>query len=143
MIVVDTNVVSELSRPSPNPRVLSWVESQDSAELYVTVMTVAELCYGVARIPDQQTRERVSRDNESLLSMYFAGRILNLDEAAARDYAGILARFRRGQAPFDAHDCMIAAIARVNRAPVATRNVRDFRSFGVQIINPWETAATP
>ena len=143
MIVLDTNVVSELARPRPNPRVLSWVESQGREELSVTVMTVTELCYGVALIPDQPTRQRVSRDNESLLSFYFAGRILNLDEASAREYARILAQFRRGPVPVDAHDCIIAAIASVNGAPVATRNVRDFRRCGVSVINPWEAAATP
>ena len=142
MIVLDTNVVSELARPRPNPSVLSWVESQDREDLYVTVITVAEQCYGEALIPDQPTRQRVSWDNESLLSLYFTGRILNLDEAAARDYAGILARLRGSPVPVDAHDCMIAAIARVNGAPVATRNVRDFRRCGVSVINPWETAVT-
>lgn len=142
MIVLDTNVVSELARPRPNPRALFWVESQDREELYVTVMTVTELCYGAALIPDQPTRQRVSQDNEALLNVCFAGRILNLDEAAARDYAEILAQFRRRPAPVDAHDCMIAAIARVNGAPVATRNVRDFRRCGVSVINPWETEPT-
>ena len=141
MIVLDTNVVSELARLRPDPRALSWVESQDREDIYVTVITVAELCHGVALIPDQTTRQRVSRDNEPLLSLYFTGRILNLDEAAAREYADILAQIRTGPMPVDAHDCMIAAIALVNGAPVATRNVRDFRRCGVSVINPWEAAA--
>jgi predicted nucleic acid-binding protein len=142
MIVLDTNVVSELTRMSPSPAVLSWFNSQNQTDLYITVITVTELCFGVALLPDQPTRDRVSRQNETILTSDFAGQILNLDEAAARVYAEMLAYQRINRVTVEVHDNLIAAIARSNGASVATRNLRDFRRCGIPIINPWETGGT-
>ena len=136
MIVLDTNVVSELTRMSPSPAVLSWFNSQNQTDLYITVITVTELCFGVSLLPDQPTRDRVSRQNETILTSDFAGQILNLDEAAARVYAEMLAYQRINRVTVEVHDNLIAAIARSNGASVATRNLRDFRRCGIPIINP-------
>ena len=142
MIILDTNVVSELTRPRPNPEVVRWFNSQVTHDLYTTVITVSELCYGACLVQAAEVRDRISRDNDSVLERLVPGRILNLDEPAARQYAEILAHNEVQGVSVHRHDCMIAAIARVNRAPVATRNVRDFRRCGVSVINPWETAVT-
>ena len=142
MVVLDTNVVSELTRLRPRPELIAWFNSRNREDLFVTVITITELCYGVGIMPAGETRERVSLANETMLNEKFAGRILNLDESAAREYADILAYHRVNELPADRHDCMIAAIARSNGASVATRNLRDFRRCGIQVINPWETGGT-
>ena len=143
MIVLDTNIVSELTRPHPNPEVVHWFDSQVRGDLYTTVITVSELFYGAGLVQATEVRDRISRDNNSVLEQFFPGRILNLDESAAREYAEILAHNQLVGVSVHRHDCMIAGIARVNSAPVATRNVRDFRRCGVSVINPWGTTANP
>ena len=143
MIILDTNVVSELTRPRPNPEVVRWVDSQVPGDLYTTVITVSELCYGAGLVQAAEVRDRISRDNDSVLEQFFPGRILNLDESAAREYAEILVYNQAAGVSVHRHDCMIAAIARVSSAPVATRNVRDFRRCGVTVIKPWGTTGTP
>ena len=142
MIILDTNVVSELTRLRPNPEVVRWFDSQVRDDLFTTVVTVSELCHGTGLVQAPEVRDRISRDNDSVLERFFPGRILNLDESAAREYAEILVHNQVVGVSVYRHDCMIAAIARVNGAPVATRNVRDFRRCGVPVINPWEAAAT-
>ncbi len=142
MIVLDTNVLSELTKARPNPEVIAWWDSQNPGDLFVTAITLAELCYGVAIMSDGQRRDQVSQGNETLLNTYFAGRILPFDGAAAREYAAILAERRANALPVDRHDCMIAAIARQHRAAVATRNTRDFADCGIPLINPWQTGGT-
>ena len=138
IIILDTNVVSELTKARPNPEVVAWWDNQNRDDLFVTAIVLAELCYGVAIMSDEQRRDQVSQSNESMLEAYFADRILPFDGAAAREYADILAHHRANKLPVDRHDCMIAAIARSYGAAVATRNVRDFADCGVPLINPWE-----
>ena len=137
MIVLDTNVVSELMRDRPQPEVLAWLDRQPVSTLFVTAITEAELRYGVAILPAGHRRERLAAEIESTLREDFAGRILPFDSAAARAYATIMADRRATGRPIGQSDCQIAAIARSRGVPVATRDVADFAGCGITVVNPW------
>ena len=137
MIVLDTNVVSELIRPRPNPSVVNWVARQPGTSLFISAVTEAELRYGVAILPAGHRRERLAAEIASTLREDFAGRILSFDSAAARAYAMIMADRRATGRPIGQFDCQIAAIARARGAPVATRDVADFAGCGIKVVNPW------
>ena len=138
MIVIDTNVVSELMRLTPEPAVMAWFSRQNSAELYLTAVNEAELRAGAAILPAGRRRDRLSAEIDATVREDFAGRVLPFDSAAARAYAAIAAsRGSRGRPILDA-DCQIAAIARSRNMAVATRNVRDFADTGIEVVNPWE-----
>ena len=144
MIILDTNVVSELMRESPSLPVLTWWNSQTVTDMYIAAVVEAELRHGTAILPAGRRRDRLFVSIDLMLSDHFPDRILAFDRAAAREYAEIMANRRAIGRSMDRHelDCMIAATARVNAAAVATRNVRDFTGCGVQVINPWETGGT-
>ena len=113
MIVLDTNVVSELMRGSPQPQVLSWLDDQLASILLVTAITEAELRYGVEILPAGQRCDRLFAEVEGTLREDFAGRILPFDSAAARAYAVIAADRRAAGRPINQADCQIASNARV------------------------------
>ena len=138
MFILDTNVVSELMRPAPDPAIASWVAERATSSLFLTAVTEAELRFGLAVMPPGKRRDGLAAGLERMLETGFANRILPFDSAAARAYAGIVAaRRRRGQPPAQA-DCQIAAIARSRGMAVATRNVRDFEEMGIDVFNPWD-----
>ena len=138
MIVVDTNVVSELMLPSPADAVIEWVSAQQAPTLYFTTISEAELRYGVAILPIGRRREQLLAAVEGMLREDFAGRVIPFDRQAARAYAEIASTRRAAGRPIDYADCQIAAIARSVGASVATRNVRDFEGCGIDVINPWD-----
>ena len=138
MIVVDTNVVSELMVPSPADAVIEWVSAQEAHTLYFTTISEAELRYGVAILPIGRRREQLLVAVEHMLREDFAGRVIPFDRQAARAYAAIAAARRAAGRPIKYADCQIAAIARSVGASVATRNVRDFEGCGIDVINPWD-----
>jgi len=138
MIVVDTNVVTEMMRASPAPTVVSWWNDQDAAELYLTTITLGEIGYGLAILPPGRRRLLLEQGFERVIAEGFAGRILVFDEAAAGHYGGILGRRRESGRPLSVPDGQIAAIARAKGFAVATRNIRDFVDCGVEILNPFE-----
>ena len=137
MVVIDTNVVSELMRPSPAPAVMAWFSRQDSGDLYLTAVSEAELRAGAAILPSGQRRDRLAAEVDAVVREDFAGRVLPFDSAAARTYAAIAASRRSVGRPILEADCQIAAIARARDAAVATRNAADFEHCGIAIINPW------
>jgi toxin FitB len=137
MIVLDTNVLSEATRPTPLQRVLDWIAAQQAATLFTTTISEGELLYGVATLPSGRRRSALEEALRRMLSEDFPGRVLNFDRPAAREFAGIaLARRRKGR-PISTFDAQIAAIARAHGAAVATRNVDDFEGCGIDIIDPW------
>ena len=138
MIVLDTNVVSELTRPRPEQKVLHWVASQNSKELFISVVTEAELRYGVELLYPGSRKRNLEAAVLHMVNSYFAGRILSMERNAAPVYAEIRASRRIMGRPIKELDCMIAAIARVNGAPVATRDIYGFENCGIDVINPWE-----
>ena len=137
MIVLDTNVVSELIRPNPSSIVVDWVAGQAVPRLYLTTISEAELRYGVEILPAGERRTRLLEEVEGMLTEDFAGHILPFDSAAARAYAAIAAARRAAGRPINHADCQIAAIARCRGASVATRDVADFEGSGVDVIDPW------
>lgn len=136
MIVVDTNVASELMRPAPDARVVAWVRAQDGGDLYTTAITVAEIGYGVERLPDG-ARKALLRATATQVFSAFVDHVLAFDAGAAALYGAIVSARERAGAPIDGFDAQIAAICRRHGAGLATRNVRDFEQTGVEIIDPW------
>ena len=137
MILLDTNVVSELMRTVPAQPVLEWFAKHDAADLFISAVTEAELRTGVAILPDGQRRDRLQAAIGAMIDLDFHARILPFDSPAAKAYAEIAAQRRAAGRPIAEADCQIAAIARAMGTPVATRNVKDFDGCGIRLINPW------
>ena len=137
MILLDTNVLSELMRPEPAEAVLAWMRLQSAAELYVSSISYAEILYGIDLLPEGKRRRALAEQAEGMFTEDFAGRMLSFDPAAAPAYAAITGGRRRAGDPIQPLDAMIASIARAPGAAVATRD-RDLNGCGVPIINPWE-----
>jgi predicted nucleic acid-binding protein len=137
VIIVDSNVVSELMRSSPSPQVRDWVSAQAPDELCTTAITVAEIRYGLERLAD-------GRREQSLLSAAtevfaaFSDYIQPFDADAAIWYATIVARRDRLGLPVDGFDAQIAAICRTRGAALATRNAKGVRETGIDVIDPWQ-----
>lgn len=140
MFLLDTNVVSELLRPSPEPVVETWVGDRRAADLYFSAIGEAELRYGVAILPAGRRQTALASAIEAILKEDFVDRILPFDSDAAREYAAIAAARRSAGRIVPPADCQIAAIARSRGMAVATRNVRDFEDIEVEVVDPWTAA---
>jgi predicted nucleic acid-binding protein len=137
MILLDTNVISEIMRPRPDPRVAAWIQSLPRKEFWTSSVVVAELLSGIELMPPGRKQKGLREAIEAMLTEDFHGQILSFDLAAARHFGQILsARLRLGR-PIDEMDAQIAATARVHGAAVATRNVKDFLACEISLINPW------
>ena len=137
MIVLDTNVLSELMREDAAPRVLEWAGSQPTASLFTNCITEAEIFLGLAMLPAGKRRRALEGAATGLFSD-FDGRVLSFDSEAARVYAEIAAARRRRGRPISTADAQIAAIARSRGGRLATRNTEDFEGCGVEVIDPWQ-----
>ncbi len=137
MIVLDTNVLSELMRRRPAARVVGWVDEQDASALAITAVTAAELLYGVARLADGARKTELAAAVDALVREDFAGRVLPFDVGAATQYAELVAKRERQGRPISVSDGQIAGICRHHGVALATRNVRDFEAAGVALIDPW------
>lgn len=136
MVVVDTNVVSELMRPSPSAAVVDWVRRNEQ-ELYTTSITLAEIHYGIERLADGR-RKRLLRSTAEEVFLEFAERVLAFDAEAALAYATVVSGRDRAGLPIDGFDAQIASICRVHQAALATRNTKDFQDTGIDVIDPWQ-----
>jgi len=136
MIVVDTNVTSELMRPSPSTTVTAWVRARTATELYTTSITLAEVLYGIERLPGGRRKDVLKTTATDVFSA-FADQLLAFDATAAVEYAGLVDSRERAGAPIDGFDAQIAAICRVHGATLATRNVQDFQDVGIEVVDPW------
>ncbi|WP_402469532.1 type II toxin-antitoxin system VapC family toxin [Isoptericola aurantiacus] len=134
--LVDTNVVSEVLRPRPEPVVLDWLRDHGEG-LWTTSIVVAEMLSGVALLPPGRRRDGLSAGVIAVLEDRFADRVLPFDGAAAAEYAVVRARSEREGRVVGDLDLMIAAVARVHGAVVATRNVRHLAAAGAEAIDPW------
>ena len=137
MIILDTNVISELMKPQPNAAVVAWMARQARKDFSTTAIAKAEILYGVARLPDSGRKIALASEAERLFRHDFGGRVLPFDDKATAPYAEILSARRRAGRPMTTLDAQIAAIASAHNAAVATRNVDDFDACGIEIINPW------
>ena len=139
MIVLDTNVVSELMRPEPAPQVASWVRSRDRRELFTSSITLAEIRYGIARLPDGR-RKQVLLDAADDVFRAFSDQVLPVDAMAAEHYGTIASARERSGKRISGFNVLIAAICRARGAALATRNVPDFDGTGIDLIDPWALA---
>lgn len=137
MIVLDTNVISELMRAQPDDRVLAWLAAQPVAGLFTTTLTQAEIFYGLALLPEGRRRDDLTAAARPIFEHELAGRILGFDGDAAMAYPGIAARRRQAGQPITQIDGQIAAIVASRGARLATRNVRDFLDCGIVVVDPW------
>lgn len=138
MIILDTNVVSELMRPAPEPRVLRWFSGQTAEDLHITAITMAEILYGIELIAAGRRRDVVRAAAEKMFDAVFADRILTFEDRAAHAFSQIASSRRRQGKPMTEFDAQIAAITRVHGATLATRNPYVFEGCGVRLVNPWE-----
>ncbi|HEX5495546.1 MAG TPA: type II toxin-antitoxin system VapC family toxin [Mycobacteriales bacterium] len=139
MIVLDTNVLSELARWEPNPTVIDWLDSLTADEVATTAITAGELLYGVARLPSGRRKAALTETVRSLINDDFAGRIEPFDAVAAEAYALVVTDRERLGHPIAVADAQIAAICRARHATLATCNTKDFLDTGVTLTNPWES----
>ncbi len=140
MILLDTNILSELMGSAPEKRVEQWLANQPDASVFISAITEAELRYGVALLPAGKRRSAFAAVIEDMLGEDFTGRILPFDSAAAVAFAEIAATRRQAGRPIAQADAQIAAIARSRGAALATRNVPDFEGCGINVVNPWTEA---
>jgi toxin FitB len=136
VIVLDTNVLSELMRREPSRAVLAWAQQQSPESVFTTTVSEAEIFYGLALLPGGKRRAALEDAAEGLFAD-LAGRVLPFDSSAARLFGDIVAARRRAGRPISAVDAQIAAIARSRRATVATRDADDFADCGVELEDPW------
>ena len=138
MILLDTNVVSEVMKARPGKAVLAWLNSQESEKLYVSAITMGEITYGLRILPDGKRRSELRERFEQFIGQGFDQRVLAYDESAARLYGTLMGDRKELGRPSSIPDGQIAAIARRDRLAVATRNVLDFESCGIEVVNPFE-----
>lgn len=137
MILLDTNVVSELMRATPDPKVERWLASQKQNQIFFSAISVAEIFYGIGVLPPGRRREDLRIAFQRILDQSFGGRVLPFDGPVAPHHAAIAIERRRQGLPIATVDCQIAAIARFHGAAIATRNEKDFRGVGLELLNPW------
>lgn len=136
MIVLDTNVTSELVKPAPAAVVVGWVRSHSSHELHTTAISLAEIGYGIARLPDGRRKDLLRSTAEDVFSA-FRARVIAFDSAAAEEYGQIVGQRERTGTPIEGFDAQIAAICRAHDAALATRNNKAFRDTGIVVVDPW------
>jgi predicted nucleic acid-binding protein len=137
VIILDTNVASELMKQSPARAVAGWSLSQDARDLFTTSVTLAEIRYGIERLSDGQRKAQL-RAKSADIFFALADKVLPFDARAALRYATLVADRDRAGQPIAGFDAQIAAICRTYNAALATRNLKDFQHTGVDLINPWQ-----
>tara|TARA_R110002167_G_scaffold321364_2_gene527240 strand:+ start:716 stop:1144 length:429 start_codon:yes stop_codon:yes gene_type:complete len=142
MLILDTNVISELMRDQPNPDVVAWIDSQPSDSIWTTTVSVFEICTGIELLPDGKRAQTLREGFEKCLTQIFDRRVLYFDVTAAR-IAAVLAkqRYQAGLA-YEIRDIQIAGIVSARNGSLATRNVKDFQQMNLPLINPWGSQAT-
>lgn len=143
MIVLDTNVISELMRREPDAKVMAWIAQQPIAGVFTTTLTQAEIFYGLALLPDGRRRDELVAAARPMFDVDLVGRILPFDTDAALAYPDIAASRRLKGQPISQIDAQIAAIVRSRGARLATQNMRDFADCGITVVNPWDEACRP
>ncbi|MBS0456779.1 MAG: type II toxin-antitoxin system VapC family toxin [Proteobacteria bacterium] len=137
MILLDTKVISEPLRASPSQPVVAWIDAQPLETLFLSVVTIAELRFGVARLPSGRRRNGLIEQLEHRVLPAFIGRVLNFDLAATQSYATAMAKAQAQGLAVGVADGFIAAIAAANGLSVATRDTSPFTAMGVAVVDPW------
>lgn len=136
MIVLDTNVVSELMKAEPGRAVRQWLAGRSPRELVTTAVSLAEVLYGIRRLPRGQRQDRLQRAADEVFGA-FTDSVLGFDAPAAVSYADLVSGCERQGRPISGFDAQIAAICLSRSATLATRNVQDFKGLGLEVIDPW------
>ncbi len=137
MILLDTNVVSEVMKPYPNPLVAAFIESQPLGQLFVPSLVMAELRHGIARLPDGRRRDEIESDFEAFCKAGFSSRVLSFDDSCARGYARARSMREQVGRPVAVLDALIGGMALAHGATLATRNTADFDGYGLALVDPW------
>ena len=138
MIVLDTNIISEMMKPAPATKVMAWIDAQDITQLYISATTIAEITYGLVVLADGKRRRFLEELFEKAIHEGFKERILDFDESAAHLYGIIMGRRKESGHPMSILDGQIAAIACANDSILATRNIKDFQNCNLELINPFK-----
>jgi predicted nucleic acid-binding protein len=138
MILLDTNVISELMRREPSTRVVAWMEVQSRSRLGITAITQAEILYGIELLPKGRRKQGLLNAAQGMFSEDFRGRIFPFNSDAAHAFAKISAIRQTQGKPISQLDAQIAAIVQILGAELATRNVTDFEGCGIKLLNPWD-----
>ena len=137
VLILDTNVLSELMNPKGAPTVKTWVAQQEQEALHITSITQAEILYGISILPEGKRRQALLDTAHAMFNQEFAGKILSFNRTTATHYAQIASYRRSIGQPISQFDAQIAAICREHFATIVTRNVNDFLHCDIQIFNPW------
>lgn len=137
MLILDTNVVSEVLRPEPNETVVTWFESQPRHQLFTTAVTQAEIYYGINLLPKGSRRQKLLAVAQLIFEEDLENRVLPFSSEAASHYAELAATRRSLGRSISQFDAMIAAVARLHGAHIVTRNTTDFDHCGIDVVNPW------
>ncbi|MGL5811096.1 MAG: type II toxin-antitoxin system VapC family toxin [Nocardioides sp.] len=140
MIVLDTNVLSELMGAAPHPAVVAWVDNQAPSTLFVTTLTLAEIRYGIAALPRGKRRILLGEVFEGGIRPLMGDRVLGFDEAASVEYAALRAAARAAGRAIGVADALIAAITAAHRFAIATRDRAPFEAAGLSVVDPFEVA---
>lgn len=145
MIVLDTNVLSEMMKPAPerNPGVIAWIDAMPRKNVFTTSVTIAELLVGIRLLDKGKRRSALQAAFDRIAATVFPGRILPFDEDAAHVFPDIVIDRRRRGRSIKLPDLQILAIAKSRSMAVVTRNVSDFSGAGVEIIDPWTVSSAP
>lgn len=138
MIIVDTNIISELMKASPSITVVNWLNSRDATQLYITTITIAEIAYGLNALPKGSRRKTLENNFNNAIHDAFKNRILQFTESAAYIYGKIMANRKELGRPMSILDGQIAAITLIHTAGLATRNINDFLHCGLDLYNPFD-----
>jgi toxin FitB len=137
VIIIDTNIISEMMKTAADRGVVEWLNRQDTLSLYLTTSTIAEIKYGLGSLPNGKRRRAMEQGFERLQAEAFEGRIWSFDLSAALQYGLVMSERRAKGRPLGVVDGQIAAVARSRGAAIATRNVRDFDGCGVKLVDPF------
>lgn len=137
MIILDTNVISEPMRLTPDEAATAWMRRQAVGDVFVTTISEAEMRFGIERMPQGRKRELLDAQITALFDSDFRGRVLTFDSPAAHAYGEIVARVKRRGRDMEPLEAQIAAIAYVHGALLATRNIHHFEDCGLDLIDPW------
>jgi toxin FitB len=139
MLILDTNVISELMNPQGSQTVKSWVNSQSRERLFTTTITKAEILYGIAILPEGNRKQRLQDAAHIVFNEEFFNQLLVFDSESAENFASLSTDRRKQGHPISQFDAQIAAIYWTHQAVIVTRNVDDFLNCQIEIINPWDT----
>ena len=140
MILLDTNIISEVMRANPAANVLAWLDAQETHSMFISTVTIGEIAYGLRIMPTGKRRDQLGGRFSQFVALGFTQRILSYDESAARAYGDIMATRKEVGRPMSVPDGQIAGIARANNLGLATRNLRDFEHCGIALVDPFTTS---